>query len=92
VFYTLVAFSLRLAKQPFLFLHTFVLILWFLKLDSGSWRPQFPQQLEVLSATAAWQADNQAFQFTLGIFFLTQKKKKKTSPFSFSQFSLHPVI
>ena len=58
VFYTLVAFSLLLAKQTFLFLHTFMLILWFLKLDSGSWRPEFPQQLEALSATASWQADN----------------------------------
>lgn len=55
---TLVAFSLLLAKQTFLFLHTFMLILWFLKLDSGSWRPEFPQQLEALSATASWQADN----------------------------------
>lgn len=69
VFYTLVAFSLLLAKQTFLFLHTFMLILWFLKLDSGSWRPKFPQQLEALSATGSWQADNQVFQFTLDFFF-----------------------
>lgn len=58
VFCTLVAFSLLLAKQTFLFLHTFMLILWFLKLGSGSWRPEFPQQLEALSATGSWQADN----------------------------------
>lgn len=69
VFYTLVAFSLLLAKQTFLFLRTFMLILWFLKLDSGSWRPEFPQQLEALSATGCWQADNQVFQITLGFFF-----------------------
>lgn len=68
VFYTLVAFSLLLAKQTFLFLHTFLLMLWFLKLDSGSWRPEFPQQLEALSATGSWQADNQVFQFTLDFF------------------------
>lgn len=63
LFYTLVAFSLLLAKQTFLFLHTFMLILWFLKLDSGSYRPMFPQQLQALSATAVWQTDNKAFQF-----------------------------
>lgn len=68
-FYTLVAFSLLLAKQTFLFLHTFLLMLWFLKLDSGSWRPEFPQQLEALSATGAWQADKQVFEFTLDFFF-----------------------
>lgn len=69
VFYTLVAFSGLLAKQTFLFLHTFLLMLWFLKLDSGSWRPEFPQQLEALSATGSWQADKQVFQFTLDFFF-----------------------
>lgn len=58
-------------------------MLWFLKLDSGSWRPEFPQQLEALSATGAWQADKQVFEFTLGGFFffftlLFLKKKKKT--------------
>lgn len=70
VFYTLVPFSLLLAKQTFLFLHTFMLILWFLKLDSGSWRPEFPRQLEALSATGSWQGDNQVFEFTLDFFFL----------------------
>lgn len=45
LFFTLVAFSLRLAKQTFLFLHTFMLMLWFPKLDSGSDKPAFPQQL-----------------------------------------------
>lgn len=68
-FHTLVAFSLLLAKQTFSFLHTFLLMLWFLKLDSGSWRPEFPQQLEALSATGAWQADKQVFEFTLDFFF-----------------------
>lgn len=63
LFFTLVAFSLLRAKQTFLFLHTFMLILWFLKLDSGSYGPVFPQQLQALSATAVWQTDNKAFQF-----------------------------
>lgn len=89
VFYTLVAFSLLLAKQTFLFLHTFLLMLWFLKLDSGSWRPEFPQQLEALSATGSWQADNQVFQFTLDflLFFFFFKLFS-----SLPLFFLHPVI
>lgn len=69
LFYTLVAFYLLLAKQTFLFLHTFMLILWFLKLDSGSYRPVFPRQLRTLSAAAVWQTDNKAFQFTSLFFF-----------------------
>lgn len=69
LFYTLVAFYLLLAKQTFLFLHTFMLILWFLKLDSGSYRPVFPRQLRTLSAAAVWQTDNKAFQFTSLSFF-----------------------
>lgn len=67
--YTLVAFYLLLAKQTFLFLHTFMLILWFLKLDSVSYGPEFPRQLRTLSAAAVWQTDNKAFQFTALIFF-----------------------
>lgn len=70
LFYTLVAFYLLLAKQTFLFLHTFMLILWFLKLDSGSYRPVFPRQLRTLSAAAVWQTDNKAFQFTSFFFFI----------------------
>lgn len=70
LFYTLVAFYLLLAKQTFLFLHTFMLILWFLKLDSVSYGPEFPRQLWTLSAAAVWQTDNKAFQFTSPFFFL----------------------
>lgn len=70
LFYTLVAFYLLLAKQTFLFLHTFMLILWFLKLDSGSYGPVFPRQLRTLSAAAVWQTDNKAFQFTSPFFFV----------------------
>lgn len=88
VFYTLVPFSLLLAKQTFLFLHTFMLILWFLKLDSGSWRPKFPRQLEALSATGSWQADNQVFEFTLDFFFCFFFLTFSSSPLFF----LHPVI
>lgn len=102
VFYTLVAFSLLLAKQTFLFLRTFMLILWFLKLDSGSWRPEFPQQLEALSATGCWQADNQVFQITSGFFFTFFLKKKKRFLLPYFSYTLsfkhhiincvHPVL
>lgn len=68
--YTLGAFSSLLAKQTFLFLHTFMLILWFLKLDSVSYGPEFPRQPRPLSAAAVWQTDNKAFQFTSPIFSL----------------------
>lgn len=68
--YTLGAFSSLLAKQTFLFLHTFMLILWFLKLDSVSYGPEFPRQPQPLSAAAVWQTDNKAFQFTSPIFAL----------------------
>lgn len=65
---TLGAFSSAPAKQTFLFLHTFMLILWFLKLDSVSYGPEFPQQPQPLSAAAVWHTDNKAFQFTSPIF------------------------
>lgn len=45
-----------------------MLILWFLKLDSVSYGPEFPRQLWTLSAAAVWQTDNKAFQFTSPIF------------------------
>lgn len=84
--YTLGAFSSLLAKQTFLFLHTFMLILWFLKLDSVSYGPEFPRQPRPLSAAAVWQTDNKAFQFTSPIFSLILFSLKTFFFFFFSMF------
>lgn len=86
--YTLGAFSSLLAKQTFLFLHTFMLILWFLKLDSVSYGPEFPRQPRPLSAAAVWQTDNKAFQFTSPIFPLILFSLKTLFFFSSSACSL----